>query len=1031
MVIYKRLNLILGWLVFAVASAVYLMTIEPTASFWDCGEFIACGNKLLVGHPPGAPLFITLARLFAILNPSNPAVMVNIMSALASSFTILFLFWSVTHLMEKVFRGKNGAYSAYSLIVIFGSAAVGALAYTVSDTFWFSAVEGEVYALSSLFTAVVFWAILKWENEANEAFANRWIILIAYLMGLSIGVHLLNLLAIPAIVLIYYFKKYPVTTKGLVYAGAVSVIILAVTLYGIIPGTFVVGSWFELLFVNTFRMPYNSGLIFYTFLLFGALSYFIYYTYRKKKTLLNTIALCVTVILLGYGSYAMVLVRSSANPSMDQNNPDNVFNLMSYLNRDQYGDRPLIKGQYFNAPPPSGKDGGAVYAALNGRYEVVEYKTTYVYDPRFTTLFPRMFSAQDDHPNFFKTWNGGFKGKPVRIQNDQGKTEVIYVPTFAENLSFFFTYQVGYMYMRYFMWNFAGRQNDLQGHGSLTRGNWICGIPFIDNARLGADQSLLPDSMKNNKGRNAYYLLPLLLGLAGMYFQYKRSKKDFTVVLLLFFFTGVAIVMYLNQSPMQPRERDYAYAGSFYAFAFWIGIGVAAVAELLRRLIKHPPTAGVIACAASIMLVPGIMAKENWDDHDRSNRYLARDFAFNYLNSCRPQSVLFTYGDNDTFPLWYAQEVEGIRTDVRIMNLSYASAPWYIEQMGRACYASAPLPMSLTYDKIAGNRRAIVLVQDRISEPVDVKQAMDFVVSDAPGAKLRSNYRGQESISYFPSRTLRLHTNTADSSNGDSSSILNRLHFPMSSPDAGNVHSGKSQVWLPFVDIKLNSSYVYLNTLAQIDLLANFRWKRPIYWGVTAPPSYNLGLKKYFIDEGFANLFVPLQLQPNNGDDGWTNADSVYQKIMNVYTFRNLNNENVYYDENCLRMIYTTRAMFIRAIYAFLNEGRKEKAKDLLNKYLEVFSKQQHSIYYSHAPVIEALYHVDEAEKAMELSDVAATDAEQHLKYFSSVASDKRREVEHERAYAMQNLMMLVQMARRNNQPDYEKKLNDMAAIYR
>ena len=1029
MVIYKRLNLILGWIVFAVASAVYLMTIEPTASFWDCGEFIACSNKLLVGHPPGAPMFLLIARLFAMLNPSNPAVMINIMSALASSFTILFLFWSVTHLMEKVLRGKDGSYSAYSLIVIFGSAAVGALAYTFSDTFWFSAVDGEVYALSSLFTAVTFWAILKWESEAHEAFANRWIVLIAYLMGLSIGVHLLNLLAIPAIVLIYYFKKYPVTTKGLVYAAAVSVIILAVTLYGIIPGTFVVGSWFELMFVNGFKLPYNSGLLFYAFLLFGALSYLIYYTHRKQKVLLNTIALCATVILLGYGSYAMVLVRSSANPSMDQNNPENVFNLMSYLNRDQYGDRPLIKGQYFNAPAPSGKDGGKVYAALNGQYEVVDHKTEYVYDPRFTTLFPRMFSTQDDHPNFYKTWNGGFKGKPVRIQNDQGKAEVIYVPTFAENLSFFFTYQVGYMYMRYFMWNFAGRQNDLQGHGSLTRGNWICGIPFIDNSRLGADQELLPDSMKNNKGRNAYFLLPLLLGLAGMYFQYKRSKKDFTVVLLLFFFTGIAIVMYLNQSPIQPRERDYAYAGSFYAFTFWIGIGVATVAELLRKLVKHPATAGALAAAATLLLVPGVMAKENWDDHDRSNRYLARDFAYNYLNSCRPQSVLFTYGDNDTFPLWYFQEVEGLRTDVRIMNLSYASASWYIEQMGRAYYDSKPLPMSLTYDKIAGSRRAIVLVQDKIGEPVDIKQAMDFVVSDASGAKLRSNYRGQESISFFPSRTLRLYTNKTDSSN--TTPLLDQVHLSVNSETAPTASPTKSPSWLPFVDIKLNSSYVYLNTLAQIDLLANFRWERPIYWGVTAPSSYNLGLKKYFIDEGLANLFVPLLPPSNNGEDGYTNADYVYDNIMNVYTFRNLNNENVYYDENCQRMISTTRNMFIRAIYAFLNENKMDRAKDLLNKYLEVFSRQQLSFYYSHTPIIEALYRVGESEKALELSDISATDAEQQLKYFSSTAPEKRREVEHERSYAMQSLMLLAQSARRNSQPEYEKKINDIIALYK
>ncbi|MDR0414183.1 MAG: DUF2723 domain-containing protein [Prevotellaceae bacterium] len=1032
MLTYKRLNLIIGWIIFAVASAVYLVTIEPTASFWDCGEFIACSNKLLVGHPPGAPLFLTIARLFIILNPANPALMVNIMSALASSFTILFLFWSVTHLMEKIFRGKDGSYSTYSLIVIFGSAAVGALAYTFSDTFWFSAVEGEVYATSSLFTAIVFWAILKWESEAHESFANRWIILIAYLMGLSIGVHLLNLLAIPAMVLVYYFKKYPVTTKGLIYAAIIAIIILAVSLYVIIPGTFVVGSWFELLFVNRFGLPYNSGLIFYTFLLFAALSYLIYYTYKKRKQLLNIVALCVTVMLLGYGSYAMVLVRSAANPSMDQNNPDNVFSLIGYLNRDQYGDRPLIKGQYFNAPALSSEDGGAVYAALNGRYEVVDHKAKYVYDSRFTTLFPRMFSTQDDHPNFYKTWNGGFKGKPVRVQNDQGKPEMVYVPTFAENLSFFFTYQLGYMYMRYFMWNFAGRQNDLQGHGGPTRGNWICGLPFIDNARLGADQSLLPDSMKNNKGRNTYYLLPLLLGLAGMFFQYKRNKKDFTVIVLLFFFTGIAIVMYLNQTPIQPRERDYSYAGSFYAFAFWIGIGVAAVAELLRKLIKHPATAGALAFIASLLLVPCVMASENWDDHDRSNRYLARDFAYNYLNSCRQQSVLFTYGDNDTFPLWYAQEVEGIRTDVRIMNLSYASAEWYIEQMGKAYYESAPLPMTLTIDKIAGNRRAIVLVQDRISGPLDIKQAMDFVVSDASGAKLRSNYRGQESINFFPSRTLRLSTVTADS--GDNSSILDQVRFTVGTTATGEsvIVPSERQPWLPFVDIQLKSNYVYRNTLAQLDLLANFRWERPIYWGVTAPPSYNLGLEKYFVDEGFARLFVPLQYaQSNNGGDGWTNTDSVYEKIMNVYVFRNLNNGNVYYDENSVRMIATTRNMFVRAIYALINENKKDKAKDLLNKYLDVFPTMQISDHYLPTSIIDAFYYVDEPEKAVELSDIIAFDAEQQLRYFSSVAPERRREVERERTYALQNIMMLAQSAQRNGQTEYEEKLNEVIALYR
>ncbi|MDR3328653.1 MAG: DUF2723 domain-containing protein [Prevotellaceae bacterium] len=1008
---YKKLNLILGWLVFAVASVVYLMTIEPTASFWDCGEFIACSNKLLVGHPPGAPMFVTIGRLFTMLNPANPALAINAMSALASGFTILFLFWSISHLMEKLYRPKaGGACSAYSLIVIFGAATVGALAYTFSDTFWFSAVEGEVYALSSLFTAVVFWAMLKWESEANETFANRWIVLIAYLMGLSIGVHLLNLLAIPAMAFIYYFKKYKVSTQGTLCAAAVAVAILAVTLYGIIPGTFIVGSWFDLAFVNGFGLPYNSGMVCYTFLLFGLLAYLIYYTHRKGKALLNTIFLCATMILLGYGSYAEVLVRSSANPSMDQNNPDNVFSLMGYLNRDQYGDRPLVTGQYFNAPSPSGDDGGAVYAAIDGKYEVVDNKTKYIYDKRFTTLFPRMFSSQTDHATFYRSWRGGYKGKPVRVQSDQGKTETIYVPTFAENLSFFFTYQLGYMYLRYFMWNFAGRQNDQQGHGELTRGSWLSGIPFIDNARLG-DQSLLPDSLKSNKARNRYYLLPLLLGVAGMAFQYRRSKKDFTVLLLLFFFTGAAIVMYLNQTPIQPRERDYAYAGSFYAFAFWIGLGVPAVAELLRRIIKTPALAGGLAFAASLLFVPCLMAKENWDDHDRSSRYLARDFAVNYLKSCKPQSVLFTYGDNDTFPLWYAQEVEDIRTDIRIMNLSYASADWYIAQMGQASYQSKPLPMTLTFDKVAGSRRAMVVTQSRILEPLDLKKAMDFIVSDEPNTKLRSNYRGMEAISYFPSKNLQLAVN-ADSA--ESAGIIS--------------HAERPQV-LPTVDINLNSTYIYRNTLAQLDLLANFGWKRPVYWGVTVPSSNNIGLDAYFQDEGFANMLVPMRTPSNNGFGLYTNTDSVYDKIMNVYVYRNLNREDVYYDENCLRIITSYRNLFTRAILALINEDKQDMARDLLHKYMEVFTKPRATYFYSALSIVEGFYSVGEPERANEVADMIADDADQQLRYYAAVP-EIRREVERERSYILQTVMMLEQMAKRNSQQEQGDKLAEIVSRY-
>ncbi|MDR2938362.1 MAG: DUF2723 domain-containing protein [Prevotellaceae bacterium] len=1031
---FKRLNLIFGWLTFAIASVVYLLTIEPSVPFWDCGEFIASANKLLVCHPPGAPLFLMLGRLFILFHPSNAAMMVNVMSALSSSFTILFMFWSLTHIMAKLFRQKDGAHSAYDMIVIFGAAAVGSLAYTFSDTFWFSAVEGEVYAISSLFTALVFWAILKWESEADTTYANRWLVLIAYLMGLSIGVHLLNLLAIPAMVMVYYFKKYKTSTKGLIYASAISVIILGATLYGIIPLTWTIGSWFELLFVNSFGLPYNSGLLFFVVLLFAGLAHLIWRTYKNGKQLANIIALCVTVMLIGYGSYAMVLVRSAANPSMDQNNPDNVFSLMSYLNREQYGDRPLFKGQYFNAPQAYGEDGGAVYAALNGKYEVVDHKTKLVYDEKFTTIFPRMFSNGDGHADFYKTWNGGFKGKPVRTRNAAtGENEVVYVPTFAENISFFLTYQVGYMYLRYFMWNFAGRQNDLQGHGESTKGNWISGIPFIDNSRLGGDQSLLPDSMKANKARNKYYMLPLILGLAGMFFQYKRSKKDFTVLALLFFFTGIAIVMYLNQNPIQPRERDYAYAASFYAFALWIGIGVAAVAEGLRKIISKPVIAGSVATVASLALVPCVMAKENWDDHNRSGRYLARDFAYNYLNSCKPNSVLFTYGDNDTFPLWYIQEVEGVRTDVRLMNLSYASAEWYIEQMQQAYYKSAPLPMSLTREKVAGSRRAIVAVQDRIKEPLDIKKAMDFVISDAPSTKGRSNYRGMESIDYFPSKTLRIETNVE---NALRAGIIEKeqaavFRDKMDGRQERGVVTNMPDI-LPYVDINLGST-MYRNSLAIIDLLANFSWNRPIYWGTTAPASYNLGLDKYFKNEGFANLFVPQLLVPAgrmSGNDtyGYTNADSAYDKLMNVFVFRNLNNPKVYYDENSRRMMATERNAFIRCIIALVNEEKNDKAKALISKYLEAFPAPEISIYYDAATIVDVLYIVGENERANAVANGIATDAEQQLRYFRSLK--RSPDADYEYSIALQYLRRMSQSAKRHNQVEQEKKLNDILSMY-
>jgi len=723
---YKRLNLVTGWITFLVAAIVYLMTIEPTASFWDCGEFIATAFKQEVGHPPGAPFFMILGRFFTLFagsDLSKVAVTMNILSALASAFTILFLFWSITHLAKKIIV-KGEEITTANLITIMGAGVVGALAYTFSDTFWFSAVEAEVYATSSLFTAVVFWAMLKWENIADEKHSNRWIILIAYLMGMSIGIHLLNLLAIPALVMIYYFRKYKTTPKGVIASLIISVVILLAVLYIIIPGVPWLASKFELLFVNSFKLPFNSGVLFSFALILALLIWGIYRTYNKGSVLWNTVVTAVFVLVIGYSSYAVIVIRSMANTPLDESNPETVFELKSYLNREQYGDRPLVYGAYFNARPERQKDGKTKYYAGEDNYFKILADNGYIYNSKFEGFFPRMWSNQARHANEYIYWGKLNESRLYDYRRDSNGNPVsgpmgqvsfdhnrpIDKPSFTQNLRFLFRYQVGYMYLRYFMWNFAGRQNDIQGSGELTKGNWICGIPFIDDARLGPQEDL-PQIYKDNKAHNKYYLLPLLLGLAGLIFQYRKKQKDFWLVGLLFILTGLAIVIYLNQYPLQPRERDYAYAGSFYAFAIWIGLGVAALSEWLmkkRSSVLIPAVVSVL----SLIFVPVLMAGENWDDHSRAHRYTARTFAYNFLNSCKPNAIIFTNGDNDTFPLWYLQEVEHFRTDVRVVNLSYLTADWYIEQMKQKMYDSDPLPIAMTKDQfIQGKRDYAILVE--------------------------------------------------------------------------------------------------------------------------------------------------------------------------------------------------------------------------------------------------------------------------------------------------------------------------------
>jgi len=707
---FRRYNLILGWSVFLVSLVVYLLTMEPTASFWDCGEFIATAYKMEVGHPPGAPFFMILGRFFTLFaggNIAKVAVTMNILSATASAFTILFLFWTLSHLIRKFFPREEWT-SPRAMITIFGSAVVGSLAYTFSDSFWFSAVEAEVYSTSSLFTAVVFWAILKWENNADEPRANRWLILIAYLMGLSIGVHLLNLLAIPAIGLVYYFRKYTPSFKGIIGALLASVAILGVVNYMLIPGLTNLAGKFELLFVNNFGLPFNTGVVFYGAVLMALLVFGIYFTHKKGQVLWNTIILSLFVIVVGYSSYSIIVIRSAANTPLDESNPDTVFSLLSYLNREQYGDNPLVYGAFFNSRPNAMDEGNSTWYKGEDSYYKVKRSRKYKYDPEMKGVFPRMWSSQERHANEYMYWGKLNEADLYDVRRDQEGNPVpsrtggysydhnrpIDIPTFGQNMRFFFRYQVGYMYMRYFMWNFAGRQNDIQGHGELTKGNWISGIKFIDSARLGP-QTQQPDMIAKNPANNKYYLLPLILGLLGAVYHYRKLNKDFWVVGLLFVLTGFAILVYLNQYPLQPRERDYAYSGSFYAFAIWIGMGVAALLDWVGKKNKSVILSGGVVLA-SFVLVPGLMAKENWDDHDRSHRYTAPAFAKNFLNSLRPNAIMFTNGDNDTFPLWYVQEVEDFRTDVRIVNLSYLTADWYIEQMKSTYYDSEGLPISMT-----------------------------------------------------------------------------------------------------------------------------------------------------------------------------------------------------------------------------------------------------------------------------------------------------------------------------------------------
>ena len=995
---YRLVNNIMGWVSFLVALFVYLSTAEPTASFWDCGEFIASSFKLQVGHPPGAPLFLMLAKIFSLPASDNAhvAIWMNGLSATVSALTILFLFWSITHLARKILV-RDGSFTTERTILIMGSGLVGAMAYTFSDSFWFSAVEAEVYAMSSFFTAIVFWLILKWENVADEKKGNRWIILIAYLMGLSIGVHLLNLLAVPALAFVYYFRKYKPTRLGLFVTFILSIVILGAIQYGIIPGIVSMAAKFDLLFVNSFNLPFGSGIIFYAILIVGGISWGLYYTSKKGKVLWNTVILCFAFILVGYSSFTQILVRSAANTPLDENNPENVFNLLSYLNREQYGDRPLGYGQYYNAKVVDQKEGEAQYYKGKDKYIIAGHKTDYEYDASSMTIFPRMYSNQSSHVSAYKEWSG--------IKGDQK-------PTFSNNMKYFFTYQMGFMYGRYFLWNFVGRQNDIQGHGSNVEGNWYSGVPAIDAWHVGP-QDKVSKSMTNNKGMNKFYFLPLILGCIGLFYQLQKAKKDTFIVFLLFFFTGIAIVIYLNQTPYQPRERDYAYSGSFYAFAFWIGLGVLGIAEMLKKILSAPLSA-VAATMVGLLMAPVLMAKDGWDDHDRSKRYTARDFAYDYLNSCEKNAILFTNGDNDTFPLWYAQEVEGIRTDVRVINLSLLNTDWYIDQLKKKAYDSDPVPFSISSDKYVMGTRDYLPVYDRgLKESVDLATLVKFMTSEDEETKLPSQ-GGEPKLNYVPIKKVKLDIDTAE--------IFKNGVLPRS----------RASEIVPSIEWELNKNYIMKGDMMMLDLIANNNWKRPIYFAITVGSEGYLNLEDYFQLEGLAYKLVPVKTKLADGQTGKVESAIMYKNLMEKFKWGGMDQKGVYLDENNLRMTMNFRNNFGRLAETYLAEGNSEKAIKVLDKSLQVMPAENVPLNIFVLRYAQIYYRAGANDKGDQLVKKLADVYEDDLSYYFSLKGKWANAVERDMQQAIAVLQELGRITkeagRKELSTEMEKRFTSMLA---
>ena len=997
MINFKRWNNITGWVVFAIAATVYLLTMEPSSSLWDCSEFIATSYKLEVGHPPGAPLFMMLARLASLLAPSTyyVPIMVNGMNGIASAFCILFLFWTITHLGRRLCTRGGGELSNADAVAVLGAGAVGALAYTFTDTFWFSAYEGEVYALSSMFTALVVWLMLKWEEQADSPHSVRWIVLVAYLMGLSIGVHLLNLLTIPALVFIYYFRKYTkITLKGCFIATLVSGAILLVVNGIIIPYTVYLGAMVDVFFVNTLHLPVNSGMIFYVFALFALCGFGVWFTHKKGYVLGNLIILSITLILLGFSTYASMTIRAVANPPMNSNNPDNPHSLLAVLNRDQYGNRPLIYGPYYSARKAiNGMEYEDVrwFNKETGRYEKSQRLTGYSVPSELMHFFPRMWDFHKTERDY-KTWaayrtkvetlkdeNGEIirdeAGRPIRgevldfgkrTRFDYGDGTYDYVtePTFLENLNYFFSYQLSYMYLRYFLWNFVGRQDDIQPLGTtITNGNWLSGIRVIDEAYLGP-QTNLPDEMANNRARNTYYFLPFILGLIGLIYQLNRDQRNFVVVLWMFIMMGVALVVYFNSSPNEVRERDYVYAGSFYAYCMWIGFGVIAIKELLALIMRKQSVAASAVATVICLSVPAILCAQNWDDHDRSGRTMARDIGWNYLQSTLPNSIIINYGDNDTFPLWLNQELDGVRPDVRIMNSSYLGGEWYIDEMKTAANDAAGVPFSLPSSKYWYVNESFP-VDNRIDRVVDIKEVVDFVRSDDPRSKVQM---GDGSLNdYIPATRIALPVNKDNA------------------VAAGIVREDERHLMVDTVYIDIRKNTLDRSDMMILDLLANFDWKRPIFF-TQVYVLQDLGLLDYLQFDGYSYRFVPI-LTPyqKSSDIGRIDTDYVVPLLENTFRYGNLADPKVYVDyfTQYNLQVARTRETFARVAKELIRKGEDEKALELLDRGLEVLPTNQiRFTYYNTYPFLEAYYALGEDEKGDALLYEYADTLIEYIEYY-------------------------------------------------